>query len=162
LNLAVIVNSDGNFSFQLKNIPVFIKKVNKVEGIYSPKVPTYSKFKTNIGNISIMICKDFLANRDAIPFWMNSNDIDHLVIPSFSPKVLPFMFKIYEQMEKHNFQDRNIIYVNFAEYEGSGLFNFKTRHLYEPTSTYYSIEKKNIICYEKDISGEWNCTQINY
>ena len=131
INQAIIINSDQGYSFQIKNIPVYFKEYK--EGIPIIYNPFFRKFNTIIGNLSILICKDFLVNYEVIDKWMDLNDIKYIIVPSFSKLVNPFRNKFSEIVHTRKNQDKTFIFANVAEYSGSGIYNYKFKYLYEPT-----------------------------
>ncbi len=136
LNQAIIINSDKRISFQIKNIPVYFfnKEKNRYdkEGIPSILIPHFKKFKTVIGNLAILICKDFLVNYEIIPQWMEKNDINIIIIPSFTQLVKPFQDKIGEIMRNKKNEGKIFVFASLAEYGGSGVYCYKKRKDYEP------------------------------
>ncbi|KKM76028.1 hypothetical protein LCGC14_1384270, partial [marine sediment metagenome] len=66
LNQAIIINADGSFKFQIKNVPVYFNSIKKKEGTPIILKPSYRKIQTVIGNLAVLICKDLLVNADVI------------------------------------------------------------------------------------------------
>ncbi len=131
INQAVVINSNGKFSFQIKNIPVS-KRGNPKEGISTIPNPTYFKFITSVGNLSVFVCKDFLVNYEVIDKWMDKNKISTLLVLSFTELVNPFIYKFGNIIRKRYNKNKTIAFVNVAEYGGSGIFNLSYERQYEP------------------------------
>jgi hypothetical protein len=131
INQAVIINSNGRYSFQIKNIPV-AKSGTPIEGIPLIPIPKYFKFKTSVGNVALFICKDFLVNYEVIDKWMDKYEIKILLVPSFTYLVNPFIYKFGNIMRKRKNENKTIAFVNLAEYSGSGIFNPSYERIYEP------------------------------
>ncbi len=131
LNQAIVINSNGKFSFQVKNIPVS-KFGKRIEGIPIIPNPKFSKFITSVGNLSVFICKDFLVNYEVIDKWMDKNNITTILVPSFTELVNPFIYKFGNIIRKKYNKGKTIAFVNIAEYGGSGIFNLSYERRYEP------------------------------
>lgn len=131
INQAIIINSNGKFSFQIKNTPVS-KNGKPKEGIPIIPQPLYSIFQTSIGKLAVLICKDFLVNYMVIDKWMQKYDVKTLLIPSFTELVNPFIYKFGNIIRKEKNKDKTIAFVNLAEYGGSGVFNLSRSYDYEP------------------------------
>ncbi len=131
INQAIIINADQGFSFQIKNIPVYHK--GDREGIPIIYNPFFRKFNTVIGNLAIFICKDFLVNYEVIDKWMDLNNINYVIIPSFSKLVNPFKNKFGEIVNSINNQKKTFIFANVAEYSGSGIYNYAYNRKCEPS-----------------------------
>ncbi len=131
INQAIVINSNGKFSFQIKNIPVS-KLGKRKEGI--PIIPSlkFFKFITSVGNLSVFICKDFLVNYEIIDKWMDKNKITTILVPSFTELVNPFIYKFGNIIRKRYNKSKTIAFVNIAEYGGSGIFNLSYKRRYEP------------------------------
>ncbi|KKN27157.1 hypothetical protein LCGC14_0867500 [marine sediment metagenome] len=131
VNQAIVINSNGKFSFQIKNIPVS-KLGKRVEGI--PLIPNlkFSRFITSVGNLSVFICKDFLVNYEVIDKWMSKNKVTTLLVPSFTKLVNPFIYKFGNIIRNRYNEGKTIAFVNIAEYGGSGIFNVSYERQYEP------------------------------
>lgn len=130
INQAIIINADKSLSFQIKHIPVYLRRNNITEGIPIITRPNFRKFLTCIGYISVFICKDFLVNYEIINKWMDLNNIKILTIPSFSELYLPFRNKFGELVSKHK-SNKIFIFSNVANYGGSGIYHYSLRHDYE-------------------------------
>ncbi len=132
INQAVVINSNGKFSFQIKNIPVskLGKQIEEIPIIPSPK---FFKFKTSVGNLAVFICKDFLINYEVIDKWMNKYHINTILVPSFTKLVNPFIHKFGNMMHKRINKNKTIAFVNLAEYGGSGIYNLSYERRYEPS-----------------------------
>ena len=131
INQAVVINSNGKFSFQIKNVPVS-KQGNPKEGIPIIPNPTYFNFITSVGNLTVFVCKDFLVNYEVIDKWMDKNRITTLLVPSFTELVNPFIYKFGNIIRKKYNKNKTIAFVNIAEYGGSGIFNLSYERHYEP------------------------------
>ena len=131
INQAIVINSNGKFSFQIKNIPVS-KSGKPIEGIPIIPNPKYFKFITSVGNLSVFICKDFLVNYEVIDKWMDKNKINTILVPSFTELVNPFIYKFGNIIRKRYNESKTIAFVNIAEYGGSGIFNLSYERRYEP------------------------------
>ncbi len=125
-NKAFIIDK-GNIAYQIKQTPVKIidSKNNDVlqERIICQKIPQIQIFHTSIGKVAIIICKDFLRLSDIISDWAKKNEVDLIVIPSLTSKVLPFHSKIYNILNYSSHRDLIIIFSNIGEYGGSELFS---------------------------------------
>lgn len=132
LNQAVIINSNGCFSFQINNVPVYFNRSEKQENIPIILNPSFFKFKTSIGDIAIFICKDFLVNYSIIDKWMNKNDIALIAVPSFTELVNPFRNKFGEIIHLKKNRKKTFVFANIAEFGGSGIYNFNRERDYEP------------------------------
>ncbi len=131
INQAIVINANGKFSFQIKNVP-FYKSEEKKENIPLIFNPLFFKFKTVIGSVAIMICKDFLVNYSVVDKWMDKNKINLVVIPSFSQLVNPFKNKFGNIIHHRRNVKKTFLFVNIAEYGGSGIYNFNKERDYEP------------------------------
>ena len=131
INQSIIINADQNISFQIKNIP--FHKPKFTEGIPLIYNPLIRKFVTVFGEIAVFICKDFLVNYGIIDKWMNKNGVKLIVIPSFTSLVNPFKSKINSIIHNIENQDKSFIFVNVAEFSGSGVFNYIKEIEHEPS-----------------------------
>ncbi len=128
-NIAFIIDK-GAIGYQLKQTP--IAKKNLVTGEYNferilcQTIPRINIFETSIGNIAIFVCKDFLRLSDIISDWAWKNDIDFIVVPSLTSKVLPFHYKLLNIFNYTDYQDLKVIFNNIGEYGGSEFFTLKT------------------------------------
>ncbi len=132
INQAIIINADQNFCFQIKNVPFFHLKTNTKEGIPIIYNPFFFKIETVIGNLSIFVCKDFLVNYEVIDKWMEKNNIKIIVVPSFTGLVNPFRNRFGILIHSKENIDKSFIFVNVAEYGGSGMYSFTNEKEYEP------------------------------
>ena len=132
INQAIIINSDMKICFQIKNIPFYHPRFT--EGISIIYNPFFRVFKTVVGKIGIFICKDFLVNYEVIDKWMELNDVKILIIPSLTSLVNPFRSKLTHLIHQIKNQDKNFIFVNVAEYGGSGIYNYPREHDFEPSN----------------------------
>lgn len=131
INQAIIINANQSISFQIKNIPFYRSKFTEgIPIIYNPFV---RKFKTVFGNLAVFICKDFLVNYEIIDKWMDFNDIKLIIIPSFTSLVNPFRSKLNTVIHKIKNQDKSFIFINVAEFNGSGIYNYAKEKDHEPS-----------------------------
>ena len=63
---------------------------------------------------------------------MEINDIDILVVPSFTQLMNPFRSKLYDIVSNEKNKNKIFIFANVAKYGGSGIYNFSNRREYEP------------------------------
>ena len=125
LNIAIIIDK-GKISYQIKQTPV--GRENKenneyeYENIFCQKIPKIKIFETTIGNIAVLVCKDFLRLSDIISDWAWINDVDLIIIPSLTSKVLPFYAKLLTIFNYTDYKNLKIIFNNVGEYGGSELF----------------------------------------
>lgn len=131
INQAIIINANQSISFQIKNIPFHHPKFT--EGIPIINNPFVRKFKTVFGNLAVFICKDFLVNYEIIDKWMDFNDIKLIIIPSFTSLVNPFRSKLNTIIHNIKNQDKSFIFINIAEFNGSGIFNYAKEKDHEPS-----------------------------
>ncbi len=131
INQAIIINSDMRICFQIKNLPFYHPKFT--EGVSIIYNPFFRVFNTVVGKIVIFICKDFLVNYEVIDKWMELNDTKLLIIPSLTSLVNPFRSKLTHLTHQIKNQDKTFIFVNVAEYGGSGLYNYRREHDFEPS-----------------------------
>lgn len=127
INKAFIIDK-GKIKYQIKQTPVYIEKKGKpsiIEPIRCENVPEIKIFKTSLGNISIFICKDFLRLSYGISEWAEKNEIDWIIIPSLTMKVLPFYLRLMEIFTYSNYKKLKIIFCNVGEYGGSEYFQRK-------------------------------------
>lgn len=122
INQAIIIDK-GNINFQKKQTPVLLKKKNIKEYIKCERIPKINIFKTSIGNIAIFICKDFLRLCDVIPKWAKINEVEYIIIPSLTTKVLPFHTKLINLFNYTSNKELKIIFCNIGEYGGSEIFS---------------------------------------
>ena len=126
INQSIVIDK-GKEAFQTKQTPVRIKDrktgLYLEENIRCVKIPKIQIFKTSIGNIAILICKDFLRLHDSISKWTTKNKIDFLIIPSLTSKVLPFHSKLLNLYNQPIYEKLKIIFSNIAEYGGSEVFS---------------------------------------
>ncbi len=125
INIAIIIDN-GILGYQIKQTPVFIKNKEtgefNFENIICQPTPKIKIFQTSIGNISIFICKDFLRLSRIISDWSFKNDIDYIIIPSLTSKVLPFLSKLLNIFNYTDYKELKIIFNNVGEYGGSEFF----------------------------------------
>ena len=131
INQAIVINANGKFSFQIKNIP-FYKSEEIKENIPLIFNPLFFKFKTAVDNVAILICKDFLVNYAVVDKWMDKNNINIIAVPSFSQLVNPFKNKFGNIIHQRRNVKKTFLFVNIAEYGGSGIYNFNKERDYEP------------------------------
>ncbi len=128
-NTAFIIDK-GNIGYQIKQTPVKIidSKNNNIlqERIICQKIPKIKIFQTSIGSVAVIICKDFLRLSDIISNWAKKNEVDIIVIPSLTSKVLPFHSKLFNILNYSTHKDLIIIFSNIGEYGGSELFSIDT------------------------------------
>ena len=129
VNKAIIIEN-GKYYFQIKQTPVRIyNRVNKnyiLEPIQCIHIPMIRIFETSIGNIAILICKDFLRLNEAIIDWAWENELDYIVIPSLTNKVLPFHAILQKMINITKYQKLKFIFNNIGEYGGSEFFSVVT------------------------------------
>lgn len=142
INQAIIINSDLKICFQIKNLPFFHPKFT--EGISLIYNPSFRVFNTVVGKIAVFICKDFLVNYEVIDKWMDSNDIKFIIIPSLTSLVNPFRSKLTHITHQIKNQDKNFIFVNVAEYGGSGIYNYQREHDFEPSNRELFVARKEL------------------
>ena len=97
INQAIIIDK-GKEGYQIKQTPVRIYHSNKIEyteeNINCEYFPKIKIFTTTIGRIAIFICKDFLRLCEIIPYWAYKHEIDFVIIPSLTGKVLSFHSRV--------------------------------------------------------------------
>lgn len=134
MNRAFIIEN-GNIGYQIKQTPVriFDKRRRKelIENIECVRNPKINIFQTSIGKISIFICKDFLRLHDIIPFWASANQIDYVIVPSFTSAILSFYSKILTILNSPDCKDLKILYASMGEYGGSDIFSIKEKQRIE-------------------------------
>ncbi len=124
INKAFIIDN-GKIDYQIKQTPVYIEKEGEPvleEPIECENVPIIKVFKTSIGKISIFICKDFLRLSYGISEWAKKNQIDWIIIPSLTMKVLPFYIRLMEIFTYSTYEKLKILFCNVGEYGGSEFF----------------------------------------
>lgn len=125
----VIIIDNGKVGYQIKQTPVAKKNVDtkeiEYENIICQSLPKIKIFETSIGNIAIFICKDFLRLYDIISDWAWKNDIESIVIPSLTSKVLPFHSKLLNIFNYSDYEELNFFFNNVGEYGGSEFFTIK-------------------------------------
>lgn len=133
-NIAFIIDN-GKIGYQVKQTPVAKKNLETkeidYEKIICQSIPKINIFETSIGNIAIFICKDFLRLCDIISDWAWKNDIDFIVIPSLTSKVLPFHYKLLNIFNYTDYNDLKVIFNNIGEYGGSEFFTLKNVKIIE-------------------------------
>jgi len=133
-NIAFIIDN-GKIGYQVKQTPVAKKnlKTNEIdyEKIICQSIPRINIFETSIGNIAIFICKDFLRLCDIISDWAWKNEINFIVIPSLTSKVLPFHYKLLNIFNYTDYNDLKVIFNNIGEYGGSEFFTLKNVKIIE-------------------------------
>ncbi len=132
MNFAIIINAEHDFSFQVKNIPVYFSvrknsNVPLIEGIPLLYEPLYYVFSTYIGNLAVIICKDFLVNHEVLPIWMNNIDVPFIVIPSLTNRAKPFLNKIEQIVDLNINREKTFVFSNVAEFGGSKLVVLKIK-----------------------------------
>ncbi len=125
-NKAIIIDK-GIMSYQVKQTPVWIwDKENRTymkENIKCEHLPEINIFNTSFGRIAIFICKDFLRLSEIIPYWVSRNQIDFVIIPSLTTKVLPFQARLLSVLNYPQCINTKFIFNNIGEYGGSELFS---------------------------------------
>ncbi len=129
-NKAFIIDK-GIIKYQIKQTPVRISRINKIENIGCINNPQIHIFETSIGRLSIFICKDFLRLHEIIPIWASINQIDYIVVPSLTNKIISFQAKILSILDSPNCKNLKLLYVSMGEYGGSELFSLKTKQAIE-------------------------------
>jgi len=133
-NIAFIIDN-GKIGYQVKQTPIARKKFDtkeiEYEKIICQSIPRINIFETSIGNIAIFICKDFLRLCDIISDWAWKNDIDFIVIPSLTSKVLPFHYKLLNIFNYTDYNNLKVIFNNIGEYGGSEFFTLKNVKIIE-------------------------------
>lgn len=134
INKAFILEN-GKIMYQEKQTPVRIyhrqTKSFIEENIHCAKIPSIKIFQTSIGKIAIFICKDFLRLNDVLVYWAATNQVDFVIIPSFTNEILPFQSKILKMLESPDCKDLKIIYTSMGEYGGSELFSVNDKRRIE-------------------------------
>lgn len=134
INRAVIIDNHEEPKYQIKQTPVVIKDKYNVElreGIKCSPFPIINLYDTTFGRIAIFICKDFLRLYDAIREWAVNNEVDFVVIPSLSTKILPFYLKALGIFNQKMDDKLKIIYTNVGEFGASELFSVKRKEKIE-------------------------------
>ena len=125
INRAIIIDS-GKFGEQIKQTPVEIKKRDGNhlrENIICEIYPKIKIFSTSIGRIAIFICKDFLRLCNNIPEWASKNEVDFIIIPSLTSKILPFHTKLLNLLNYSKYTRLKFIFASIGEYGGSEFFS---------------------------------------
>ncbi len=125
INKALIIDN-GKCGEQVKQTPVEIKRYNGNhirENIKCEIFPKIDIFLTSIGRIAIFICKDFLRLCNKIPGWARKNNIDFIIIPSLTSKILPFHTKLINLLNYSSYSRLKLIFSSIGEYGGSEFFS---------------------------------------
>jgi len=133
-NIAFIIDN-GKIGYQIKQTPVAKKNIETkeidFESIICQSIPRINIFETSIGYIAIFICKDFLRFCDIISDWAWKNDIDFIVIPSLTSKVLPFHYKLLNIFNYTDYDELKVFFNNIGEYGGSEFFSINNVKMIE-------------------------------
>ena len=125
----VIIIDKGKMNEQIKQTPVWIwdkRKRNYLkENIKCESLPEINIFNTSIGRIGIFICKDFLRLSEIIPNWVERYQVDFIIIPSLTSKVLPFQVRLLSVLNYPQCRNTKFIFANIGEYGGSELFSIE-------------------------------------
>jgi len=126
INSAVIIDH-GEIGRQRKQSPVWIWDKNRKEyikeNIKCEKIPEIKIFNTSTGRIALFICKDFLRLSEIIPYWVERNQVDFVIIPSLTTKVLPFQARLLSVLNYPQCKNTRFLFTNVGEYGGSELFS---------------------------------------
>ena len=126
INITVIIDN-GKIGYQIKQTPIAKKNLDtkeiEYENIKCQSFPRIKIFETSIGKVAIFICKDFLRLCDIISDWAWKNDIDFIVIPSLTSKVLPFHYKLLNIFNYTDYDELKVLFINIGEYGGSEFFS---------------------------------------
>ncbi len=152
INKAVLIDKKKEQVFQTKQTPVVIydKDEDLREGIKCEYFPRIKLFDTTFGRIAIFICRDFLRLSDAIAQWAMENEVEFIIIPSLSGKVLPFYYRVFNIYNQQSLKQLKIIYVNVGEFGASELFSVATN-----TNIEFGFQKN-----ERDNVGEVIVTRV--
>ena len=88
---------------------------------------------------------------------MDIHNVDYVVIPSFTARVVPFLYKLKEISSYQRNNTKTFIYCNLAEYGGSDVICFNNRHKYEPSENieyYKRFEGCSVFKSQKDDKNE--------
>ncbi len=124
----VKIIDNGECDEQIKQTPVEIKikDGNHLrENINCEIIPKIKIFKTTVGRIAIFICRDFLRLCDKIPEWAGKNNVDFIVIPSLTSKILPFHTKLLNMINHMSYARLKIIFCSIGEYGASEFFSIE-------------------------------------
>ncbi len=155
VNQAVVINPNGKFTFQIKNISVS-KLGERIEGIPIIPKPNFLKIETSVGSLAVFICKDFLVNYEVIDKWMDKNQVKTILVPSFTQLVNPFIHKFSNIIHDRENKDITIVFVNLAEYGGSGIFNLTYERQYEPgKESPFKDREEECKSFEKELSRDF-------
>ncbi len=128
INITLIIDK-GKIGYQVKQTPIAKKNLKtkefEYENINCQSFPKIKIFETTIGTLAIFICKDFLRLCDIISDWAWKNDVDFIVIPSLTSKVLPFHYKLLNIFNYTDYIDLKVLFTNVGDYGGSEFFNLK-------------------------------------
>jgi len=127
INQAFIIEQ-GKIGYQIKQTPVIINDSKTGKLIMEPIVceenaPDIKIFQTSVGKISIFICKDFLRLYETIPHWTFNNNVDYIIVPSLTSKVLPFFSKMVNIHNDGDAKNLVSIFCSIGEYGGSEIFS---------------------------------------
>ena len=125
----VIIIDKGKRNEQIKQTPVWIwdkgTRNYLKENIKCKSLPELNIFNTSIGRIAIFICKDFLRLSEIIPYWVERYQVEFIIIPSLTTKVLPFQARLLSVLNYPECRNTKFLFVNIGEYGGSELFSIK-------------------------------------
>ena len=123
VNEAIIIEGN-NVGYQVKQTPTLIRSKEIQEKIITRKQkPSINIFETSFGKMAIFICKDYLRFRNIIPTWAIANDVEFIIVPALTSKILPFysrMIDTFLNVRPHNFQ---VLFANISHYGGSEVFS---------------------------------------
>ncbi len=129
INKAFIIQ-EGDIKYQTKQTPVRFYDENGAyiqEEIKCEIFPKINVFETKYGRVAIFICKDFLRLSEIVPYWAKKNNVEFIIIPSLSGKVLPFNYRLLNLYEFISYEDLKIIFTNIGEFGGSELYSIRDK-----------------------------------
>jgi len=86
---------------------------------------------------------------------MDKNQINTILVPSFTQLVNPFIYKFGNIIRKRYNKGKTIAFVNLAEYGGSGIFNLSYERQYEPgKESLFNEHEEECKLFEKDLTRE--------
>ncbi len=128
VNKTIIIDK-GKRSEQKKQTPVWIwnkeKKEYQEENIECQHLPEINIFNTSLGRMAIFICKDFLRLSEIVPYWVKRYQVDFVIIPSLTTKVLPFQARLLSILNYPQCKNTKFIFNNIGAYGGSELFSIE-------------------------------------